>query len=177
MCTCHGGLYTKLGQFVASCTHILPEQYTSTLAVCQDRASPLPFAIAQAAVESELGVPLQEAFESFDPVPLAAASLAQVHRAVAKGGEAVVVKVQYPQLAAQMQADQSTLSLLSWVVERLFPGCGYEWLLPEFEESLKQELDFKQEVTHEIRTVSAVRLGSHHHHPPPSAPLCSPIAS
>eukprot|EP00966_Prymnesium_polylepis_P088648 2051481-Prymnesium_polylepis.1 len=138
VCQLHGGLYTKLGQFVASMTHILPEQYTTVLAACQDRANAVPFETARGAIETELGKPLEKLFASFEPTPIAAASLAQVHRAVTHDGERVAVKVQYPALALQMGADQRTLRALSWVVERAFPGCGYEWLLPEFEESMQQ---------------------------------------
>ena len=54
-----------------------------------------------------------------------------------RNGEAVAVKVQYPNLSAQMAADQRALRVLSWLVERAFPGCGYEWLLPEFEDSMR----------------------------------------
>lgn len=151
VCMLHGGLYTKLGQFMASMTHMMPDEITRTMAACEDRASAVSFDVAKGAVEAALQQPMEHLFRSFDPTPIAAASLAQVHRAVTFDGQEVVVKVQYPQLEVQMNADQRTLQLLSKLVELCFPGCGYEWLLPEFEESMKQELDFTQEAANAKR--------------------------
>ena len=74
VCLLHGGLYVKLGQFVASMNHVLPPQYPETLARCQDRATPVRFESVRAAVEAELGLDaLSDAFSHFEPTPSAAA--------------------------------------------------------------------------------------------------------
>ena len=102
VCRAHGGLYTKLGQFAASLKNILPPQYPKVLAACQDQAPALAFDQIRPFIEEELKCTINEAFSSFDPTALAAASLAQVHRASLLDGSQVAVKVQYPQLAAQV---------------------------------------------------------------------------
>ena len=146
VCLLHGGLYVKLGQFVASMNHVLPPQYPETLARCQDRATPVKFETVKQAVEAELRLPaLADAFSHFEPEPIAAASLAQVHRATTVDGDAVAIKVQYPQLQRQVEADIHTLRVLALWVGRLFPGHAYDWLLPEFENSIRKELDFRRE--------------------------------
>lgn len=152
VCLAHGGLYIKLGQFVASMNHVLPQQYPDKLQQCQDQATPVGFDAVRQSVEAELGCTLEAAFASFDEEPIAAASLAQVHRAVTTDGQQVAVKVQYPQLPSQVVADVRTMRLLGWLVGRLFPQHEYSWLLPEFESSITAELDFRTEADNAART-------------------------
>jgi aarF domain-containing kinase len=97
--------------------------------------------------QEDLGVPWHELYASFSPTPIAAASLAQVHRAVTHDGDAVAVKIQYPRLASQVQTDFTTLKVLATVVGTLFKNWEYTWLFPELEESVHLELDFLQEAT------------------------------
>lgn len=92
-------------------------------------------------------MPWHELYASFSPTPIAAASLAQVHRAVTHDGDAVAVKIQYPRLASQVQTDFTTLKVLATVVGTLFKNWEYTWLFPELEESVLLELDFLQEAT------------------------------
>ena len=153
VCLLHGGLYVKLGQFVASMNFVLPPAYPTVMAACQDRANAIGFASIRTAVESELRCKLEECFESFDPEPVAAASLAQVHRAVTREGQrAVAVKVQYPQLPLQMEADMFAMRVLAYLTSLLFPEHEYQWLLPEFETSMRAELDFRREASNALRT-------------------------
>ena len=153
-CRLHGGLFNKLGQFVSTMNHVLPPQYTTVLAACQDRANTVGIEAVRGVVEAELGATLESLFESFDPEPIAAASLAQVHRAVAAGRGEVAVKVQNPHLRQQVDADLRTLRVLAWLVESAFPGYTYSWLLPEFEASMREELDFKREAANTARVAA-----------------------
>lgn len=89
VCLAHGGLYNKLGQYLASMTVALPPEYPRALAACQDRARPVPLSDVRWVVESQLGGSLEVLFASFEPEPVAAASLAQVRRTApwGEGGE------------------------------------------------------------------------------------------
>ena len=147
LCRELGGVYTKLGQYVATLNHVLPTVWTDALVHLQDSAASVPLdgALAQM-IENELGAPLSEIFSEFDPTPIAAASLAQVHRARVKdSGLQVAVKVQYPHLASQVVGDLWAMEVLSSAVGYFFDDFHYGWLLPEFEETADMELDFKQE--------------------------------
>jgi len=145
LCRAHGGLYNKLGQYLASMTSALPPQYTSTLSACQDRAAPVALVEVRETVETQLGAPLASLFAEFDDAPVAAASLAQVHRAVLSDGRSVAVKVQYPRVAGQVASDLGSMRLLSALAEAAFPGAGYGWIIGEFEASTREELDFRKE--------------------------------
>lgn len=152
VCMVHGGLYIKLGQYLASLNHVLPPQYPATLAACQDRASAQPFDLVRPVIEEELGCRIEDVFGDFSPAPIAAASLAQVHEATTLDGQRVACKVQYPQLRAQVAADLLTLRLLTWLVGLAFPHHEYGWLVPEFEVTISEELSFRREEANAQRT-------------------------
>jgi len=145
ICQKHGGLYVKLGQYVASMDHILPKPYTEKLKVLQDRNKPMDFEDVQRAIRNNYGKDVDEVFNEFNPKAIAAASLAQVHEAVAPGGRRVAVKLQYPWLRGQVAGDVRTLGLLARLVGWAYPEYEYSWMLPDFEESIGLELDFAQE--------------------------------
>ena len=79
-------------------------------------------------------------FKEFDTKPIACASIAQVHRAVTHDGKEVAVKIQHPNLISQAAGDVWLLQTASSLVGRLFPGHGYDWLLPEFESTMAMEV-------------------------------------
>ena len=162
VCLLHGGLYVKLGQFIASMNYVLPQQFPTVMAACQDRASVVGFDAVRTALERELGMRVEDAFARFDEEPVASASLAQVHRAVTHDGRSVACKVQYPQLPRQIEADMRTLRLLASVVGYAFPQHEYQWLVPEFETSTRQELDFTREAANSQRTRELVRPIARH---------------
>ncbi|RLN92191.1 hypothetical protein BBJ28_00014613, partial [Nothophytophthora sp. Chile5] len=139
LCFQNGGVYTKFGQQLATFNHGLPKEYTETLAQLQDQAKPVSFEAAVRTVEAELQRPWQELFQEFDRTPIAAASLAQVHRAVDRQGRELAVKVQYPHLAAQMSADIRVMKLAFQLTEYYFPDIQIQWLFPEFERALRSE--------------------------------------
>jgi predicted unusual protein kinase regulating ubiquinone biosynthesis (AarF/ABC1/UbiB family) len=141
------GAFAKAGQFASVRHDWLPEEASAALQSLQDRVPPVDFASARAVVESELGGPLGHFFARFDPVPVGAASVAQVHRAALPDGTEVAVKVQYPWIEASLASD---LAILRWVLRRVVarrevPGLDADRLLAEFEAGLREELDFRRE--------------------------------
>src|SRR5688572_32873981 len=104
-----GPTFIKLGQILSTRADLLPQSYLDALARLQDNVGPFPLADVERIVQDELGVRLSKAFESFQPEPIAAASLGQVHRAVLRGGREVAVKVQRPGIREQVIEDLDAL--------------------------------------------------------------------
>ncbi|RFA08591.1 hypothetical protein B7R54_04630 [Subtercola boreus] len=100
-----GVTFVKIGQVLSTRRDLIPEPYLSALASLQSSATTLPWPEIRTAIESELGRPIEEVFEHIDELPLAAASVAQVHTATLLDGSKVVVKVQRPTARAQVEAD------------------------------------------------------------------------
>ncbi|HEX5042412.1 MAG TPA: AarF/UbiB family protein [Candidatus Polarisedimenticolaceae bacterium] len=143
-----GPTFVKLGQLLSTRPDLVPEPYALALARLQDRLEPVPFAEVEQVVTVELGVRLSKAFSRFDPAPLAAASLGQVHRAALRDGREVAVKVQRPGIAERVAEDLEVLSHLAGLVEQR-TETGRRWqfgaLLEEARESLTAELDYQAE--------------------------------
>jgi ubiquinone biosynthesis protein len=141
------GAFAKAGQFASLRHDLLPAAASAPLAALRDRVPPLPYPEIRSAVERELGAPLEQIFASFEPVPLGAASLAQVHRASLPDGTQVAVKVQYPWIEAALPADlvllRALLGLATWMSGRR--GLDHRRLLAEFAQGLAEELDFERE--------------------------------
>ncbi len=100
-----GGSFAKFGQALSLRYDLLPKEYCDEFSRLQDNVKPLPFDVVKEAIETELGRPLSEVFKSFEKIPVAAASVGQVHKAVLKSGEIVAVKVQRPNIEKIFQAD------------------------------------------------------------------------
>lgn len=143
-----GPVYVKLGQVLASRPDLLPEAYLKALARLQDNVKPFAYAEVDAIVAAELGVRISKAFSRFDPAPIAAASLGQVHMAALRDGREVVVKVQRPDIGRQVAQDFEVLAQIAAFVDAHTEfGRRHRFvdLLEEFRDAIHQELDYERE--------------------------------
>ncbi|MEI3867464.1 AarF/UbiB family protein [Microbacterium sp. CCNWLW134] len=150
-----GGLMIKVGQFLSSRLDILPPEITKELEGLQDEVPPVAFDRIRALAESELGVPLEQAFSFVDPQPVAAASLGQAHRARLSTADAelagftdVVVKVQRPGIDQIVDVDLRALRKVGvWLsrVSLVSRRVDMPELVEEFAETSLQEIDYLQE--------------------------------
>lgn len=143
-----GPCFIKLGQLLSTRPDLLPPAYIHALARLQDAIAPEPVEAVLATVEQELGAPPDRLFRSFDRHPLAAASIAQVHRAVLPDGQEVAVKVQRSGVRRRVEVDLEVLrEVAQFADQHTAIGRRYRLvqMVGELEESLTQELDFRQE--------------------------------
>jgi ubiquinone biosynthesis protein len=158
-----GPAYIKLGQIISSGEGVFPEPLVAEFKKCRDQVPPETWATVRRVVEEDLGRPLEAVFARFDPEPLAAASIAQVHAARLLSGEEVVVKVQRPQVARLVRED---LAVMAWVAPRLvgrIPVAALAnppALVELFAETIAEELDFRLEAENMLDVArSLVELG------------------
>ncbi|KAF9585378.1 hypothetical protein BGW38_002635 [Lunasporangiospora selenospora] len=145
LCRLNTGIYCKAGQHVASLTFIVPPEYTNTLSVLQDKAPFKSLKEVEHIFQEQFGQSPKDLFVEFDSVPLAAASLAQVHRAVTNDGRLAAVKVQYNDVARLFKTDMWTMESLSSLVGFIFPEFELGWIVKEFRDNLTSEFDFTNE--------------------------------
>ncbi len=148
-----GPTFVKLGQILSTRPDLLPLKYVEALTRLQDKVEPFPYEEAESIITAELGVRISKAFADFDPLPIAAASLGQVHRATMRDGRQVAVKVQRPGIREQVTGDLDALEEIAQFVDsHTDAGKLYEFhkMLKEFRRSLMRELDYRQEARHLI---------------------------
>ena len=139
------GAMMKLGQMASYIDQGLPQPVRDALAQLQQDAPPMAAELAIAAVEQELGDSIDALFVEFDSVPIASASIGQVHRAVLPDGRAVAVKVQYPGIADIIKADLHNVDALFSAMGLLFSGMDPETIIAELKDRLSEELDYRLE--------------------------------
>jgi ubiquinone biosynthesis protein len=140
-----GPTFIKLGQLLSTRADLLPGPYLDALERLQDQIEPYPYEEVERIVSGELGVRISKAFTDFDPVPLAAASLSQVHRAYMRDGRAVVVKVQRPDIRDLIVGDLEALGEIAHFLDdhtELGKRYEFENMLVNLRKSLLRELDF-----------------------------------
>jgi predicted unusual protein kinase regulating ubiquinone biosynthesis (AarF/ABC1/UbiB family) len=139
------GVMMKIGQMASYVDDGLSPAVRRTLSRLQDSVPPMSPELAAGVVEEELGAPPERAFARWDPQPIAAASIGQVHRAVTHDGRAVAVKVQYPGIAETIAADLGNVALLRRMLRITAPAQDVDALLFELRDRVLEELDYRRE--------------------------------
>ncbi|MDB5818224.1 MAG: ubiquinone biosynthesis protein UbiB [Rhizobacter sp.] len=143
-----GPIFVKFGQVLSTRRDLLPEEFADELALLQDRVPPFPAELAVAIIEKAFGRPVSQIFETFDRVPVASASIAQVHFATLAGGRQVAVKVLRPNVLDIIDDDLSLMRTLARWVERLSADgrrLKPREVVAEFDNYLHDELDLVRE--------------------------------
>jgi predicted unusual protein kinase regulating ubiquinone biosynthesis (AarF/ABC1/UbiB family) len=151
------GVMMKIGQMASYVDDGLSPAVRRTLARLQDSVPPMGAELAAAVVAEELGARPERAFARWDPQPIAAASIGQVHRAVTFDGRAVAVKVQYPGVADMMAADLRNVALLRRILRITAPAQDIDALLTELRDRVLEELDYRREAASQQRFAAYYR--------------------
>jgi predicted unusual protein kinase regulating ubiquinone biosynthesis (AarF/ABC1/UbiB family) len=154
------GAAMKLGQVLSFLdVGLVPEDYReefqAKLAELRDAAPKVSFKDMKKVIEAEYGEPIEEVFHTFDPVPIAAASIGQVYKATMHDGREVAVKVQYPGVAAAVRADMQNLGVILRLMKSVFPGIDANALGQEIRERIHEELDYELEAQNQ-RTLARI---------------------
>ncbi len=151
-----GPTFVKFGQLLSTRPDVMPPDIVAELRSLQDDVTPIPFADVRRVIEEEMGLTIEQAFLTFAEVPIAAASIGQVHRATLPTGDQVVVKVQRPEAPRQIESDLQLLRSAARVVRERVHALDFidaEALVEEFGQSIRQELDYQ----HEARNAETFR--------------------
>lgn len=143
-----GPTFVKLGQLLSSRSDLLPEPYRKSLARLQDKVRPFSYPEVERIILTELGVRISKAFSQFDPKPIAAASLGQVHFAALRNGREVIVKVQRPDIRPQIAEDFEALGQIAELLEKHTEFGRKHRVLSVLEElriTIQQELNYERE--------------------------------
>ena len=143
-----GPSFVKLGQVLSTRADLLPSEFIQELSYLQDSAAPIPMELVRQQIETSFQKKPEELFSFIDTNPLAAASIAQVHRAKTHEGDEVVLKVQRPGVAQSIDSDLSILYYLAKAIEAVIEGTGFYTLsgiVEEFDKAIHEELNFLNE--------------------------------
>jgi predicted unusual protein kinase regulating ubiquinone biosynthesis (AarF/ABC1/UbiB family) len=142
------GPLMKVAQMMATIPDLLPPDYAAELQKLQAEAPPMGPAFVKRRMMVELGPDWESRFKSFDRMPAAAASLGQVHKAVAHDGTLIACKLQYPDMKSAVEADLGQLGILLGLQRRLSPEIDTTEIAKELGERLREELDYDREARH-----------------------------
>jgi ubiquinone biosynthesis protein len=143
-----GPTFIKFGQITSTRPDLLPPEFIAELSRLQDNVPPEPWEPIKACIEEELGQPIEQLFATFDPTPIAAASLGQVHAATLADGQEVIVKVQRPNIERTIDVDLDILYDLARIAQNRTPlGQTYDLveIAEDFAYTLRGELDYRRE--------------------------------
>jgi ubiquinone biosynthesis protein len=173
-----GVTFVKLGQVLSTRRDLLPEEFTGELSRLQDDAAGIPWPAVEQVLRSELGAEVSEVFASFDPTPIAAASIAQVHAATLPSGARVVVKVRRPDVTQTVDRDLDITGRLAARLERSTNwgrAVGAAGLAAGFAAALREELDLRVEARNmtSVAAASDSRGSDGIAIPVPYRPLCT----
>ncbi|MBV9379951.1 MAG: AarF/ABC1/UbiB kinase family protein, partial [Streptosporangiaceae bacterium] len=139
------GVLMKIGQMASYVDDGLSPAVRRTLSRLQDSVPPMSAELAAGVIAEELGMPPERLFAQWDPEPVAAASIGQVHRAITRDGRAVAVKVQYPGIAETIAADLTNVALLRRMLRVAAPNQDVDALVEELRERVLEEIDYRRE--------------------------------
>jgi len=142
------GPLMKVAQLMATIPDALPPEYATELATLQSNAPPMGAAFVKRRMMAELGVDWRSRFAEFDLHPTAAASLGQVHRAVKADGQAIAVKLQYPDMASAVEADLQQLGVLFALHRQFDSAVDTREIAKEIAARIREELDYRREAKH-----------------------------
>jgi predicted unusual protein kinase regulating ubiquinone biosynthesis (AarF/ABC1/UbiB family) len=143
------GAFMKVGQLLSFVDDGMPEHVRAALAQLQDSAPPMTSELAARMIRDELGASPDAIFRAWDPVPMAAASIGQVHRAVLDDGTEVAVKVQYPGIGKTMEADLAQLDLARLIMPTVWKSLDADAVTAELRTRLTEELDYRLEASNQ----------------------------
>src|SRR3990172_5445991 len=149
-----GPTFIKLGQILSTRADLIPREYIQALDCLMDKVPPFPGEEARHIIEAELKTPMNQLVAQFDETPLAAASIAQVHRAVLWSGEEVVFKVRRPGITDVIKRDVDILYRLATLIERYVPDLAFlnaTGQVEEFDQAINEEMDFIREAENAAR--------------------------
>ena len=140
-----GGAFLKVGQLLSARGDILPQAWIDELRILQDQASAESFDAIRLVIEQEFDESMETLFAEFDPQPIAAASIGQVHRARLHDGREVAVKVQRPGLEQVIDLDMTLMKLFTNSIESMLPPTDMDTITAEIERTIREELDYRRE--------------------------------
>jgi predicted unusual protein kinase regulating ubiquinone biosynthesis (AarF/ABC1/UbiB family) len=142
------GPIMKVAQLMATIPDALPPEYAAELTKLQSQAPPMGWAFVKRRMQAELGLGWQQKFENFEHHPAAAASLGQVHRARAHGGEELACKLQYADMQSAVEADLQQLQWIFAIHRRMDPAIDTTEIAKEIGARIREELDYQREAKH-----------------------------
>ena len=141
------GLFIKIGQLISILSTFLPDEFRKPLEDFQDHAPARPFEEIKKRVEEELDAPIETHFSKIEEVPLASASIGQVHRGTLKNGDEVAIKVQHNHIPQLAEIDLDLFEKVNSIVARIFKIRGMKEVAGEVRIMIEEELDYGQEMT------------------------------